>query len=160
MGVSGSGKTTLGRTLADDCGWDFIEGDEHHPQRNIDKMRTARPLDDEDRRPWLAQLNRLMLCYAKQGRSAVVACSALKASYRRLLSQGIDDVRVVMLWGDPQIIRERLENRQQHFMPTELLNSQLAALEPPPDSVLLPIHLPTAEQLIRVRQAMAIRELL
>ena len=156
MGVSGSGKSTLGSALAQHLRWDFIEGDDYHPNHNIEKMRARHPLDDEDRYPWLAHLHRLLLSYAEQGLSAVLACSALKADYRDLLSRNLADIRFVFLRGDPKLIRERLKTRTHSFMPAGLLDSQVAALEPPKDAVLVPLHLPTEEQIRLVRRAVEI----
>lgn len=156
MGVSGSGKSTLGSALAQHLRWDFIEGDDYHPKHNIEKMRARHPLDDEDRRPWLARLHRLIRSYAAQGLSAVLACSALKSDYRELLGHGLADIRFVFLCGDPKLIRERLKARAHAFMPAGLLDSQIAALEPPEDAVLVPVHLPTEEQIMLVRQTVGI----
>ncbi len=158
MGVSGSGKSTLGCALAQNLGWDFIEGDDYHPNHNIEKLGARQPLDDEDRHPWLARLHGLLLSYAAQGFSAVLACSALKADYRNLLSRNLADICFVFLCGDPELIRERLKARVHAFMPSGLLESQFAALEPPEDAVLVPVHLPTDEQIRLVRQALGVQE--
>jgi len=107
MGVSGSGKSTLGSALAQHLRWDFVEGDDYHPKHNIEKMRARHPLDDEDRRPWLARLRHLILSYAEQGLDFVLACSALKAEYRDLLSRNLADIRFVFLCGDPRLIPYR-----------------------------------------------------
>lgn len=153
MGVSGSGKSTLGLALSRALGWDFIEGDDHHPQANIEKMRAGHPLDEDDRRPWIDRLHQLLDHAAAADRDTVLACSALKKSHRESLSRGLPDIRFVFLCGDPQIIRERLQARTRHFMPPDLLDSQIAALEPPRDAVLVPVRLTTAEQVDRVRRA-------
>jgi len=156
MGVSGSGKSTLACALAQHLGWDFIEGDDYHPNRNVEKMRASHPLNDDDRRSWLVRLHRLIVSYAGKGLSAVLACSALKADYRYLLGRGLADIRFVFLCGDPKLIRERLQARAHPFMPSELLDSQIAALEPPQDAVLVPVQFPTEKQVRLVRQAVAI----
>ncbi len=151
MGVSGCGKSTLGRALAERLGWEFIEGDDYHPRQNVEKMRARLPLDDEDRRPWLTSLRQVLISRERRGRSAVLACSALKQQYRDLLSRGLADVRFVHLGGDLGVIRERMEARGGHFMPPELLGSQASTLEPPAGAVLVPVDLPTHEQVELVR---------
>jgi gluconokinase len=130
MGVAGSGKTTTGRRLSEQLGWKFYDADDFHPPANIDKMSRGLPLDDADRLPWLLALRELIRARLSQGESAVLACSALKESYREYLL--IDErVRLVYLSGDSALIRERLRGRRDHFMRPELLDSQLAALEEP-----------------------------
>ena len=131
IGVSGVGKTAIGQLLAEDLGWQFYEGDDFHPQANIDKMRQGIPLTDADRAPWLAALNRLIRDLVREGQSAVVACSALKQAYRDRLLRYTQDVRVVYLKGDYDLIRKRLQERPGHFMKANLLASQFDALEEP-----------------------------
>jgi gluconokinase len=135
MGVAGSGKTTIGRLLAAELGWRFLEGDDAHPPANVEKMATGLPLTDADRRPWLEELRRRIESCLAAGESVVVACSALKESYRRVLAEGLPGVRFVHLRGDPEVIRQRLEGRQGHFMKAVLLESQLAVLEAPKDAL-------------------------
>jgi gluconokinase len=130
MGVTGSGKTTVGRLLAAELGWQFYDADDFHPHASVEKMRRGIPLDDADRRPWLETLRELVRGCLERGEDAILACSALRESYRRLLLVG-EGVRLVHLKGDPALIRERLRRRRGHFMPPELLDSQLAALEEP-----------------------------
>ena len=146
MGVSGSGKSTLGRALAESLSWHFIEGDDFHPAENIDKMGRGEPLNDADRRPWLAALNARLGEHAAAEEGAVLACSALKKVYREQLSDGLADVHFVFLCGDPAVIRQRLVKRAGHFMPASLLDSQIETLEPPDDAVFVRIDLPTADQ--------------
>jgi len=131
IGVSGSGKTTIGQLLAEDLGWRFYEGDDFHPQANIDKMRQGTPLTDVDRAPWLTALNRLIRDLVREGRSAVVACSALKQTYRDRLLRDTQGVCVVYLKGDYDLIQKRLQERPGHFMKANLLASQFDALEEP-----------------------------
>lgn len=131
MGVGGSGKTTIGERLARALGAIFIEGDAYHSPGNIEKMRLGVPLEDADRWPWLKALAREAARQQAQGRDVVLACSALKRSYRRLLGEGCADIRFVHLDGPSELIRERLRARSGHFLPASLLASQLAALEPP-----------------------------
>jgi carbohydrate kinase (thermoresistant glucokinase family) len=127
MGVSGSGKTTIGRPLAERLGWRFIDADDYHPPENVAKMTAGIPLEDADRWPWLDALNRILV----KEKNAVVACSALKESYRRRLLEGIPDARVVYLHGAKPLIASRVEGRKHRYMPASLLDSQFATLEPP-----------------------------
>jgi gluconokinase len=131
MGVSGSGKTTLGKLLAARLGCEFIEGDDFHPPANVAKMAAGTPLGDADRMPWLQVLNREL----KQRKSAVLACSALKETYRDALSSGVEDLRFVFLSGSFDLIGARLKARQHRYMPASLLESQFATLEPPTDAI-------------------------
>ncbi len=131
MGVSGSGKTTVGRIVAERLGWPFLEGDDYHPPANVAKMRAGVPLDDADRAPWLAALATEISAARRAGRSLVLACSALRRAYRDTLTAGrLDDVLLVFLTGDRALLDERVRARR-HFMPPDLLDSQLATLEPP-----------------------------
>lgn len=134
MGVSGSGKTTLGEALAKRLGWDFQEGDDLHPPANIAKMRAGIPLTDADRAPWLAKVEAWVADELRQGRSGVIACSALKRAYRDEIVAGRANVRLVFLKGDHDLIAGRLAQRHGHFMPPSLLDSQFEALEAPAPS--------------------------
>ena len=130
MGVSGSGKTTVGRLIAERLGWAFVEGDDLHPEANRRKMAAGTPLTDEDRWPWLDRIAARMRRDDGEGHSIVVACSALRRSYRDRLRACGADVRFLHLTGAPALLRDRLERREGHFMPAGLLDSQLATLEP------------------------------
>lgn len=130
MGVSGSGKTVLARALAAALGWTFLEGDDFHPPANIEKMRHGTPLTDADRLPWLSAIAAAMAAQTSAGHPVVVACSALKQSYRDILRGG-GPLAVIFLQADADILRQRLNHRAGHFMPASLLDSQLATLEPP-----------------------------
>jgi gluconokinase len=132
MGVSGSGKSTVGRALASRLGWAFEDGDALHPPENVAKMRTGHPLDDDDRAPWLAAVAARIDAWRRERQAGVVTCSALKRRYREVIA-GNDrpQVRLVFLDGPRRLLAERLARRQGHFMPPGLLDSQLAALEPP-----------------------------
>ena len=133
-GVSGSGKTTVGRLLAEELGWEFHEADDYHSAASVEKMRGGTPLDDADRRQWLEALRDLIRDRLARGASAVLACSALKKSYRMLLY--VDErVRFVYLKGDYGVIRERLGGRRGHFMNPSLLGSQFETLEEPTAAV-------------------------
>jgi gluconokinase len=135
MGVSGSGKTTIGKLLAEALGAEFVEGDAYHPPENVEKMRRGIPLDDADRRPWLEGLRAEIDRWLAEGKTVVLACSALKQRYRDVLAKGRPDVRFVYLKGDEALLRSRLEKRRGHYMPASLLASQIATLEEPADAV-------------------------
>ncbi len=135
MGVSGAGKTTIGGALARRLGWRFIDADDYHPRENVAKMAAGTPLGDEDRWPWLDKLNLLL----KKEKQAVVACSALKEAYRRRLTAGLPDFKVVHLHGTPELIRSRMKARPHRYMPASLLDSQFAALEPPAQAIAIDV---------------------
>lgn len=139
MGVSGSGKTTVGRRLAQDLGWPFYDGDEFHPPGNIAKMARGTTLSDQDRRPWLEALNELIHRLVDQKQDAVVACSALKHSYRKQLSDNHGGVVFVYLKGNYDRIRQRIIERQDHFMKADLLREQFAVLEEPEEAIVVDI---------------------
>ncbi|MDQ4489807.1 gluconokinase [Sinomonas sp. ASV486] len=130
MGVAGSGKTTIAAALAPRLGWPLAEADDFHPQANIAKMASGRPLDDEDRWPWLSLIRSWMSERAREGQSTVLTCSALRRSYRDFLSKADGRVVFVHLDGSPELLQARMASRVGHFMPSTLLPSQLAALEP------------------------------
>ena len=152
MGVAGVGKTTIGEPLARALGWRFLDADDYHPPENVAKMKAGIPLQDADRWPWLSRLNREL----KDLENAVLACSALKQSYRERLAQGIPKFTVVYLYGSAKLIRARLESRQHHYMPAALLDSQLAALEPPERAIAIDVAAPLEDCLsailVAVRQ--------
>ena len=135
MGVTGTGKTTVGRVLAAQLGWPFRDGDDFHPAANIEKMRRGVPLTDEDRAPWLAALAKRIDATVAREENLILACSALKHRYQEYLRHDLPEVRYVELWGDPELIRKRLEARKGHFMNPGLLPSQYAILEPPADAI-------------------------
>jgi gluconokinase len=130
MGVAGSGKSTIGAVLAERLGWEFLDADEYHPAPNVAKMAAGVPLTDADRRPWLERLNAEL----RRREDVVLACSALKQSYRDVLAQGAD-CRFVHLRGSIELIRARLQQRRHKYMPASLLESQFAALEPPAGAI-------------------------
>jgi gluconokinase len=130
FGVSGAGKTTIGKLLAEQLGWRFYEADDFHPPANIEKMRSGRPLTDDDRWPWLEYLHEQITRSLAAKENAVLACSALKRTYRERLRVS-DDVKLVFLRGDYGLIEKQLRGRRGHFMNPALLRSQLADLEEP-----------------------------
>ena len=133
MGVSGSGKSTIGKLLAEELDIPFFDGDDYHPEANIQKMSEGKPLNDEDRQGWLERLNELAKENTTNG--AVIVCSALKKKYRRLLESGLNNARFVFLNGSFELISKRLKNRDGHFMPTDLLKSQFDTLEEPENAI-------------------------
>jgi gluconokinase len=157
MGVAGSGKTTVGRLLSDQLGWTFVEGDDFHPPANVEKMRRGEPLTDADRVPWLRALRRRIDELAAAGRSAVVACSALKQAYRDVLASGRPEVRFVWLTAAPGVIRDRLERRTGHYMPPVLLESQLETLEEPAGVPVVDVTPPPAEVAAAIRQRLGLQ---
>jgi len=140
FGVSGAGKTTVGKLFAHEVGWRFIEADDFHPAANVAKMRSGRPLTDEDRWPWLERLHQEIKRSIDVGESAVLACSALKRAYRDRL-RASEDVKFVFLRGDYALVEKQLHSRRGHFMNPDLLQSQFDDLEEPePDEHVLTIE--------------------
>lgn len=131
MGVSGSGKTTVAVLLAAALGCQFQEGDELHPDANVEKMRHGKPLNDADRLPWLHKIAAEIDGWRARGELGVLTCSALKRSYRDIIIGDRADVNLVYLKGDYDLIHRRMAARQEHFMPVALLDSQFKALEEP-----------------------------
>ncbi|MET6990364.1 gluconokinase [Sediminicola arcticus] len=139
MGVSGSGKSTIGKLLAEALDYPFFDGDDFHPDVNIEKMSAGKPLNDEDRYDWLVALN--ILAKNNLVKGAVIACSALKESYRDLLQAGISKgVYYIYLKGSFQEVLERLQQRKGHYMPLELLQSQFDVLSPPKNAIVVKIN--------------------
>ncbi|MCF3121372.1 gluconokinase [Streptomyces silaceus] len=128
MGVAGTGKTTIGPLLADRLGVPYAEGDDFHPAENIRKMSSGTPLTDDDRWPWLDAIG--VWAHGRAGRGGVVSSSALKRAYRDRLRDAAPGVVFVHLTGDRALIEDRMSHRQGHFMPTALLDSQFATLQP------------------------------
>lgn len=134
MGVCGCGKSSLGLALAKRLGWEFVEGDELHPNANVAKMVSGQALNDADRQAWLLALADILGQAVQSGRSLVLSCSALKRNYRDLLREASgaqDALRFIYLHGDEALFAQRMAQRSGHYMPASLLQSQLAALQPP-----------------------------
>lgn len=130
MGVSGSGKTTVAQGISTAMGWEFAEGDDFHPEANLVKMHAGTPLTDEDRWPWLERIGDWISAREAAGESAVVTCSALRRAYRDVLRRGRPHVRFLHVTAPAEVVQDRMEQRQGHYMPASLLPSQLALLEP------------------------------
>jgi gluconokinase len=140
MGVAGSGKTTVGKLFAEKTRAVFYEGDHFHSPANIAKMRRGVPLTDDDRESWLRALREVIVAALARNELAAITCSALKAKYREQFRGGDGQVRFVFLEGPQKLIKERLENRAGHYMPSTLLTSQFAILEPPADALTFSIE--------------------
>ena len=137
MGVAGAGKTTVGALLAERLGWRFLDADDFHSDASIAKMRQGLALTDADRTPWLSRLHNVLLEMDCRGEQAVLACSALKESYRRTLLDGLPDYRLVFLKTSPSLIVRRLEMRTAHFMSPALAMSQFELLEEPSEAIMV-----------------------
>jgi gluconokinase len=139
MGVAGCGKTTVGKSLAKHMGWDFYDADDFHPPENIAKMANGIPLNDADRSPWLASLRNLISSSLIENRPGVLACSALKESYRQQLLTDSDDAQIVFLKGNYDLIWSRLSMRNDHYMKPQMLQSQFETLEEPANTLTVDI---------------------
>jgi gluconokinase len=133
MGVSGSGKSTIAARLGATLGWAFVDGDDLQPAPNIEKMRRGIALDDADRAPWLAAVADVIAAWRQDGVPGVVACSALRKTYRAAIGGGAADVRFVYLRITPEVAARRVAQRRDHFMPPSLVDSQFRTLEEPGD---------------------------
>lgn len=153
LGVTGSGKSTVGRLLAAELNWRFIEGDDFHPAANIDKMARGIALSDSDRIPWLQNVSTAIADTLAQGESAIVACSALKKSYRDVLRVG-SDVKFVYLKASTALIEARLQKRRSHFMNPVLIPSQFDTLEEPKKALWVDAGLPLRETVEHIRRAL------
>jgi gluconokinase len=134
MGTTASGKTTIGSLLAKRLGWEFVDADDFHPPANVEKMRHGIPLTDADREPWLKALHDKIVEWIAEDRNAVLACSALKQSYREELRAG-PEVKFVYLKGSYELFSQRVLARKGHFAKQDLLASQFATLEEPTDAI-------------------------
>jgi gluconokinase len=150
MGVTGAGKTTVGRLLAEELGWQFADADDFHPAANVEKIRRGIALNDDDRRPWLDRLGAAIADWIAEKRNVVLACSALKRSYRRELHVG-PEVRFVYLKGSAELIAERLHSRHGHFADEKILAGQFADLEEPEEAMTLDISQRPEEIVSKIR---------
>jgi gluconokinase len=146
MGTTGAGKTTVGKRLAERVGWTFLDADDFHPPANIEKMKHGIPLTDADRLPWLANIHAELVRLSQLNQNAVLACSALKQSYRDQLSSGLD-FRVVYLRGTYDEMKLHIEARHGHFAGESILAGQFADLEEPKDALVLDVK-QSPEQLV------------
>lgn len=137
MGVAGSGKTTIGKLLARDLPATFLDADDYHSPEHIARMRRGIALTDEDRAPWLASLNRVLLDAQAKGVSVVLACSALKEAYRSVLLRDLPAAKLVYLRGSRSLVSARLAAREGHYMAPTLLDSQMQSLEEPGDAAIV-----------------------
>ncbi len=136
MGTTGAGKTTVGQMLAARLGWTFLDADNFHPAANIAKMSRGNPLTDADRQPWLENIHAELARLSAEGKNAVLACSALKQSYRDTLASGID-LRIVYFRGTYEQMRQHIEGRRGHFAGEGILAGQFADLEEPSNALVL-----------------------
>jgi len=151
MGVVGAGKTTIGQMLAGQLHWEFFDADDFHPPSNVEKIRNGIPLIDADRAPWLASLREAITEWISEHRNVVLACSALKRSYRDELSVS-PDVKFVYLKGSAALIAERLRSRHGHFANDQILASQFADLEEPEAAMTVAISATPAEIVDKIRK--------
>lgn len=147
MGVTGAGKTTVGNMLAGQMAWTFVDADSFHSAANVDKMRRGIPLDDADRAPWLQAMRDAISQWIQDRGNVVLACSALKRSYRDELRVG-PEVRVVYLKGSKELISSRLRQRHGHFAGESILAGQFADLEEPTDAIVVDVGL-SPEEIVR-----------
>lgn len=153
MGVSGCGKSTIGEALAKQLSLPFYDADDFHFPESVAKMASGTPLTDDDRKPWLTLLSNNITEWESAG-GAVLACSALKQSYRDILSSTTKDtVRFVYLKGDKATLASRLKSRDNHFMPETLLESQLNTLEPPQDAITVLLNNTVDEMILQILKA-------
>jgi gluconokinase len=155
MGVTGAGKTTVGRALAGQLAWTFADADEFHSAANVAKMRAGIPLSDRDRIPWLASLRQAIQRWVAAGENVVLACSALRSSYRKVLLTR-PEAKLIYLRATRELVAERLAGRKDHYMNPALIASQFATLEEPSDAVTVDAGLATDEIVAKIRQALGL----
>ncbi|MGD0179957.1 MAG: gluconokinase [Terriglobales bacterium] len=153
MGVEGSGKTTVGKSLAQELGWRFVDADDFHSALNKEKMSRGIPLDDADRGPWLRAIHNFVAGQVEEGQNLVLACSALKQSYREQLGKGLE-MKVVYLKGSFELFYSRLQKRQAHFARESLLASQFESLEEPADAITIDAAFPETEIVRQIKSAL------
>jgi gluconokinase len=156
MGVSGSGKTTIGKLLADSLSWEFSDADAFHSPENVEKMRRGIPLSEADRMPWLQDLQTAIKHWLQENKSVVLACSALKDSYRQFLVFDSQRIKLIYLKGSYELIQKRLQKRSNHYMSEKLLSSQFSTLEEPLDAISMDIAQPSQTIVQNIRTALEI----
>ncbi|BAY26662.1 carbohydrate kinase [Calothrix sp. NIES-2100] len=156
MGVSGSGKTTVGKLLADSLGWTFSDADAFHSPENVEKMRRGISLNDADRKPWLKDLQTAIKHWLQENTNVVLACSALKDSYRQFLVVDSDRIKLVYLKGTYDLIQKRLQERQNHYMTEILLKSQFDTLQEPLNTIYIDIAQPPQAIVQNIRTVLGI----
>ncbi|KAF3889781.1 MULTISPECIES: gluconokinase [Nostocales] len=156
MGVSGVGKTTIGKLLAESLQWEFSDADNFHSLENVEKMRRGIPLSDTDRKPWLQDLQAAIKHWLQDNKNMVLACSALKDSYRQFLILDSERTKLVYLKGSYQLIQQRLHERQNHYMSEKLLNTQFETLEEPSDAIHVEVSAPPQVIVQNIRTALGI----
>ena len=155
MGVVGAGKTTIGHLLAKQSGWEFADADDFHPPSNVEKIRHGISLNDDDRKPWLDSLRKAIIAWIAEHRNVVLACSALKRSYRQELAVG-PEVRFVYLKGSADLIADRLRARHGHFAGEQILASQFTDLEEPQEAVTVEIAAPPEQIVAEIRKKLGL----
>jgi gluconokinase len=156
MGVSGAGKTTIGKMLADAIGWDFRDADDLHSDANKAKMARGIALTDADRAPWLASIRDLIATTLARNANLVLACSALKQSYRDEIVVDPKHVEIVYLKGSRELIADRIAHRTSHFMNKALLDSQFDTLEEPRDAIVVDVAAPPQSVAEEIRRRLGI----
>ncbi len=156
MGVSGSGKSTIGKLLAASLNWEFSDADAFHSVANIEKMSHGIPLSDADRMPWLEKLRRAIARWLLEDKNVVLACSALKSSYRQILWQDSQHMRLVYIKSSFDLLQKRLQQRQNHFMAINLLQSQFDVLEEPEDSIQVDATQPATVSVQQIREKLGL----
>jgi len=156
MGVVGAGKTTVGNLLAAQLGWEFADADDFHPASNVEKIRQGTPLSDEDREPWLDRLRQAIENWIVDRKNVVLACSALKRTYRARLCAG-PEVRFVYLKGTAGLIAARLHSRHGHFAGESILGSQLLDLEEPEQAIVIDITKSPGKIVDEIRNGLHLR---
>jgi gluconokinase len=157
MGVTGAGKTTVGRLLSEQLGWEFADADDFHSKANVEKMRRGIALDDADRKPWLDSLRAAITKWISSGQNVVLACSALKKSYRQELDAG-PEVRFVYLKGSRELIAQRLSERRGHFADEHILAGQFADLEEPEGVTTVDIAQTPAQMVTDIRKKLSLAQ--